>query len=179
MYSEFSILHQKIQQDDKKAFSKLFDLLWKPLYAFAQSIVMDEDVAKDVVQEVWIDYWNRRKSIENVCIQSYLFKAVRYKVYNYLRDNKLNNTQIEVIQSIAIDADITLQHELDSTEQKINAVLKNLPNRCQEIFNLSRNEGMSNDAIASHYGISKRTVENQITLALKKIRETLLGVFCL
>lgn len=167
-------LHQKIQQNDQKAFQELFNLLWKPLFVFATSILMDKDTAKDVVQEVWIDYWNRRKTIENISIEAYLFKAVRYKIYNHLRDCKFNSVQIETIQAIAIDDEVILQESLDNTQTKVHSALKNLPNRCREIFTLSREEGMTNQDIAAHYNISKRTVENQITFALKKIREALL-----
>jgi RNA polymerase sigma-70 factor len=177
----YASLHQRIQQGDKTAFQELFDRLWKPLYVWAQSVVMDEDAAKDIVQEVWIDYWKRCKNIQNYAIDAYLRQAVRYKVYNYLRDRKFNTIQIEVIQELlsdelAVDEPIELQENLTATQNKLNEVLKGLPKRCKEIFCLSREEGMSNSEIAMHYGISKRTVENQITFALKKLREVL-GVF--
>ena len=97
---ELHTLHMRIQQGDRLAFQKLFDLLWKPLYIYAQSIVMDEEAAKDLVQEVWIDYWKRCKSIQNIAIDAYLRQAVRYKVYNYLRDRKFNTVQIEVIEDL-------------------------------------------------------------------------------
>ena len=163
---ELHTLHMRIQQGDRLAFQKLFDLLWKPLYIYAQSIVMDEEAAKDLVQEVWIDYWRQ---------------AVRYKVYNYLRDRKFNTVQIEVIEDlltdeIVIDDPATLQENFFTTQSKLNRVLKSLPQRCREIFCLSREEGMTNTEIAIHYGISKRTVENQNTFALKKLRE-ILGMF--
>ena len=179
--NEQHLLHTRIQQGDRKAFQKLFDLLWKSLYVYAQSVVMDEEVAKDLVQEVWIDYWKRCKSIQNIDIESYLRKAVRYKVYNYLRGRKFNTVQIEVIEDlltdeIAIDDPATLQENFFTTQSKLNNVLKSLPQRCREIFCLSREEGMTNTEIAIHYGISKRTVENQITFALKKLREVL-GIF--
>lgn len=178
---ELHTLHMRIQQGDRLAFQKLFDLLWKPLYIYAQSIVMDEEAAKDLVQEVWIDYWKRCKSIQNIAIDAYLRQAVRYKVYNYLRDRKFNTVQIEVIEDlltdeIAIDDPATLQENFFTTPSKLNNVLKSLPQRCREIFCLSREEGMTNTEIAIHYGISKRTVENQITFALKKLREVL-GIF--
>ena len=168
---ELHTLHMRIQQGDRLAFQKLFDLLWKPLYIYAQSIVMDEEAAKDLVQEVWIDYWKRCKSIQNIAIDAYLRQAVRYKVYNYLRDRKFNTVQIEVIDDPA-----TLQENFFTTQSKLNRVLKSLPQRCREIFCLSREEGMTNTEIAIHYRISKRTVENQITFALKKLREVL-GMF--
>ena len=100
---ELHTLHMRIQQGDRLAFQKLFDLLWKPLYIYAQSIVMDEEAAKDLVQEVWIDYWKRCKSIQNIAIDAYLRQAVRYKVYNYLRDRKFNTVQIEVIEDLLTD----------------------------------------------------------------------------
>ena len=179
--NEQHLLHTRIQQGDRRAFQKLFDLLWKSLYVYAQSVVMDEEVAKDLVQEVWIDYWKRCKSIQNIDIESYLRKAVRYKVYNYLRDCKFNRVQIEVIEEflpdeLGCEAPLEVEENLASTQQKIDIVLCNLPQRCREIFSLSREEGMTNAEIAIHYGISKRTVENQITFALQKLREVL-GMF--
>ena len=170
---ELHTLHIRIQQGDRLAFQKLFDLLWKPLYIYAQSIVMDEEAAKDLVQEVWIDYWKRCKSIQNIAIDAYLRQAVRYKVYKYLRDRKFNTV---LTDEIAIDDPATLQENFFTTQSKLNNVLKSLPQRCREIFCLSREEGMTNTEIAIHYGISKRTVENQITFALKKLREVL-GMF--
>lgn len=175
MKSTYFALHQKVQENDVKAFQKLFDLLWERLYVFAHSVLMNEEVAKDIVQEVWIDYWNRRKAIKNICIESYLFRAVRYRAYNYLRDSALNTVQIEVIETLTSESDVILQEDFESTEKKITNILKNLPHRCREIFTLSREEGMSNTDIATYFGISKRTVENQITFALKKIREGLLS----
>lgn len=138
MKSTYFSLHQKVQENDVKAFQKLFDLLWERLYVFAHSVLMNEEVAKDIVQEVWIDYWNRRKAIKNICVESYLFRAVRYRAYNYLRDSALNTVQIEVIETLTSESDVILQEDFESTEKKITNILKNLPHRCREIFTLSR-----------------------------------------
>ena len=86
-------LADKVISSDKAAFGKLFELLWEDIYIFAKSLLMDEDVAKDIVQDVWIDYWERREKIKNDDIKAYLFQATRFKIYNYFRDNKLVNVK--------------------------------------------------------------------------------------
>ena len=90
-------LAKMINQSDRNAFNSLFEMLWEPMYIYASSLIMDDSIAKDLVQEVWIDYWQRREAVEVENIKSYLFKAIRYKCYNALRDMKFNQTQIEAV----------------------------------------------------------------------------------
>ena len=170
---QISDLANKVLKSDNGAFNKLFELLWEPLFVFAQSIIMDEDGAKDIVQEVWIDYWNRRRKIENKNIRAYLYQAVRYKVYNHLRSNNLNTIQLSVINELRMNSKVEEQYNFENTLLLINNSMKNLPARCKEIFILSKIEGINNDEIAKRLGVSKRTVENQISIALKTVREKL------
>lgn len=143
------------------------------MYVFANSLVMDESIAQDIVQEVWLDYWKRRAKIDPQYIKPYLYKAVRNRVYKHFRDHhtKLNEVQLEVIHSIVTLAEIEEYYVLEDLNSSISTILQKLPKRCQEIFKLSRLEGLDNNEIALHIGISKRTVENQLSIALKKIRE--------
>ncbi|MDD7885392.1 RNA polymerase sigma factor [Flavivirga sp. 57AJ16] len=167
----------KVRESDKRAFNKLFNLLWEQLFVFAQSIIMDESKAKDIVQEIWIDYWNRRHNIENKHIRAYLYQAVRYKIYNHLRDSKYNNVQLAVINELPINSKIEEHYNLEDTLFLVNDSIKNLPLRCKEIFTLSRLEGIPNSEIAERLGISKRTVENQISIALKAVNKNLKKTF--
>jgi len=151
----------------------LYNRLWGKLYAFAQSINMDEVESKDILQDVWLDYWNRRKEISIDHIEAYLHKAVRYKTYNVLRDKKFNKVQLEICNELSIDSVIELNHDLDETNFHLNNYIAKLPSRCREIFTLSRYEELSNEEIADKVGISKRTVENQLSIALNSIRKNM------
>ena len=163
----------RVQHSDREAFNSLFSMLWEPMYVYAASLVMDDPLAKDLVQDVWIDYWQRRESIDVNNIKSYLFKAIRYKCYNSLRDAKFNKTQIEAAESIYVASEIEQEEDLLALSKRIDISMANLPQRCQEVFRLSRIHNISNKEIANQLNISHRSVENQISFALRRLRKDL------
>ena len=166
-------LADKVISSDKVAFNKLFELLWEDIYTFAKSLLMDEDLAKDIVQDVWINYWERRDKVKNDDIKAYLFQATRFKIYNYFRDNKLNKIQLSVVQELSEPSQIDSEHDLIHTTFSLNNAINKLSPKCKKVFQLSRDGGFNNHEISSQLGISSRTVENQLSLALRKIKEDL------
>ena len=166
-------LADKVISSDKVAFNKLFELLWKDIYTFAKSLLMDEDIAKDIVQDVWINYWERRDKVKNDDIKAYLFQATRFKIYNYFRDNKLNKVQLSVVKELSEPSQIENEYDLIHTTFSLNSAINKLSPKCKKVFQLSRYDGFNNHEISSQLGISSRTVENQLSLALKKIKEDL------
>lgn len=162
-----------VKNSDRAAFNTLFGLLWEPMYTYAASMVMDNAMAKDLVQEVWIDYWQRRADMNIHNIKAYLYKAIRYRCYNTLRDIKFNKIQIEAANSVYITSEIELQEDVTELSGRINETLSGLPKRCQEVFRLSRMYNINNKEIAEKLNISQRSVENQISLALRKLRKDL------
>lgn len=168
------LLIQKLNASDSIAYSRLFDLFWEDMYVHAYSLVQNEHIAKDIIQEIWIDIWNRRTSLHDKNFEAYLHKAVRNNCYKYFRSNKFNTIHIEVIESFAVFASKAEQkHNLSAMEKKVERAICNLPKRCQQIFRMSRYEDLPNEKIAMDLGVSKRTVENQLSKALKAIRETI------
>lgn len=167
------ILAGLVKKSDEKAFNTLFDLLWEPMYTYATSIIMNDSLAKDIVQDLWVDYWQRRENIEIHHIKAYLYKAIRYRCYNYLRDNKFNQTQLDIANSICIASEVEQNEDVIELSKQINQILSNLPQRCQEVFRLSRINDFNNKEIAKRLNISQRSVENQISLALRKLRKDL------
>ena len=163
----------RVQDSDRKAFNALFSDLWEPMYIYAASLVMDDSLAKDLVQDIWIDYWQRREHVEVKNIKSYLFKAIRYKCYNTLRDVKFNKTQIEAANSIYVTPEMELEADVLELTERIDLSMANLPQRCQEVFRLSRIHNISNKEIAKQLNISHRSVENQISFALRRLRKDL------
>ncbi len=169
------LLLREFKNGNQKAFRRLFELFWERMFVDAKSIVLDEGIAKDIVQDIWLNLWQKRENCEIRNFEAYIFKSVRNGCYKYLRDNKFNSTQHQVIGSLEpiSKSKAVNQHDLDQTRFVIEKSLAGLTPRCQQIFRLSRMEAVSNEEIALHLGISKRSVENQMSIALKSIRQNL------
>ena len=164
---------RRVQNSDKEAFNMLFNMLWEPMYTYAASMLPDRSVAEDLVQEVWIDYWQRREEVQIRHIKPYLYRAIRYRCYNALRDSKFTPLQAETAHTITTPAETELEEDVTELSKKIQTIIADLPERCREIFTLSRIHHYSNTEIAGQLQISRRSVENQLSLALAKLRREL------
>lgn len=168
------LLFTHFKDGNQKAFRTLFDQYWEEMFCKANSILRNRDVAQDVVQEIWINLWNQREKLEVSNFEAYIFRSVSYGCYKYLRDNKFNTSQLKVIETLKLsNAEVENQHDLEATQKVIEQSLEELSPRCQQIFTLSRIKDVPNEEIALQLGISKRSVENQVSLALKVIRKHL------
>ncbi|MGS2764664.1 RNA polymerase sigma factor [Sinomicrobium sp. M5D2P9] len=164
---------EQIKASDEKAFNKLFGQLWEPLYNYAFSLLEDKTLAKDMVQDVWMNFWERRQDIENNNIQAYLYKAVRFRVFKELRDSKLKKSHLEALQTVYNEdgAEDSPVLSLEETKELLDKKLAVLPDKCREVFKLSRLDGLKNKEIAEELGISENTVENHITRAFKLLKK--------
>lgn len=165
-----SELMSRVKKDDSQAFAELFDRLWEGLYSYAKSILLDEDLAKDVVQEVWVDFWQRRSQIDNINIQGYLRQSTKFSVYKELQRNPLNAEHLKYLDTLESSSSTDDQLIYSQTKGLISSSVEELPTGCREIFKMSREQQLSNAEIASQLNISKRTVETQISNALKSLR---------
>lgn len=168
-----------IKASDRGAFNALFDLLWQPMYTYAASLLTEKTLAEDLVQEVWIDYWQRRGEVKIHNIKSYLYRAIRYKCYNSLRDRKFNKIQIEAAHGVGVSPEMELQDDVMELNRHIDHALSTMPNRCREVFILSRVNQICNTEIAKRLNISQRSVENQLSFALRRLRKELSTVHSL
>ncbi|GAA5224883.1 RNA polymerase sigma factor [Membranihabitans marinus] len=167
-----SILIKYVAQGNRAAFNTIYYRYWESLFRSVYAVLHDKDLSLDVVQEVFIWFWENRKKWTITNLKPYLNAAVKYKIANTIRHNKIH---IRAIESIAItqqDEVFNLEDELEVRELKavILDFTNQLPSRCQQIFRMSRFEQLSNKEIAKKLGISEKTVENQITIALKKLK---------
>lgn len=168
-----SDLWNDIRNDDGLAFDVLFNRYWVRLYKIAFRQLHDEAASLEIVHDVFVSLWNRRKELEINLFPNFLLTAIRYQIYSRLKSPKLslvykadfseNDHSSEFNSGDMRFRDFELQHELD-------IYLNQLPKRCHEIFQMSRIEHMSNKDIAERLGVSKKTVENQLTVALKHLR---------
>lgn len=169
--------------DDDRAYVIFFERHWFKLYKALQYYHQDAMVCEEIVHNVFLNLWNRRKVLIITDFNNYLKAATRYELFAYLKKHKLSLIDYhEKLASEDIPAtsnaasDKILYADL---EDKLLQYLKVLPKRCQEIFILSRMQHLSNIQIAEKLGVSKRTVENQLTIALQSIRSNIKKIFLL
>lgn len=166
---------ERIKNSDQLALRILYGRLWERMYVLAFSMLHDEAVSKDIVQEIWIDLWERRNKILNQNIEAYIIKATRFKVFKVLRDTKMNIVPEEFLEGLSTsDADGTLEKiYVKETESKIHKAVEKLPKKCNQVFLLSRKEGLANAEISKMLNISQRTVETHISNAIVRIKREL------
>lgn len=169
-------LWSAIQADDAGALRQLFDRYWLRLYKTAYKYTLDEEVSKEIVHDIFLNIWNRRNALQIESFPHFLLTAIRYQYYNRKRLATAPVTLIDDYSKLdhisAVNEGEQKRNESDLMAQ-LKSHLGALPKRCQEIFLLSRKEHLSNDEIANLLHISKRTVENQITHALKYLRSAM------
>ncbi len=172
---EVTQLLQQIEKGDESAFRMLFDTYYKYLTVIAYRYLNDGEKARDLAQDVFLDIWNRRAELQiNYEIKAYLRRAVINKSLNYLkREKRIDFSENEKLPDSAIAPQAALEVEAADLKRIIQQCIDQLPARCRIIFCMSRFEEKSHKEIASHLGISTKTIENQITRALKSIRKTL------
>jgi RNA polymerase sigma-70 factor (ECF subfamily) len=163
------------QNLDKQLFEQLFREYFSHLSNFALSYVNDLDTAKEIVQEVFINLWNNKDSItSDKSVKSYLYTSVRNRCLNYIRDHKKFRSYVLDVE--IEDADQVFENNSISqteTQIKIQQALSKLPEKCKQVFELSRFEELKYKEIAEKLGISIKTVEGQVSKALKILREEL------
>ena len=163
-----------ILKDDHHAFTILFKRHWLKLYRTSLRYIKDTEACEEVIHDLFLNIWRRKNYLTIINFESYFKAAARYQVYNYLKKHKA--VALEFRENISDeDAGYELNSgyeeiSYDDLENQLNQHLRSLPERCQEIFQLSRKHQLNNSEIAERLGISKRTVENQITCALQSIR---------
>lgn len=166
------LARKKVMTYDITAFETLYKEHYNTLCNTADNIVRNEDESHDIVQEVFLKFWNKKSEHDTIVNKkAYLVKSVINASLTYLEKNKrtISLNKLNVKASETSDSPLK-QKEL---ENKIQAALEQLPPKCRTIFALSRFEEMKYKEIAEHLGISVKTVENQMGIALKKMRQEL------
>ena len=161
---------------DKQTFELLFKSHFKGLCHFAIQYVRDLDTAKEIVQDAFLGLWDKRDSIDlSRNVKTYLTSTVRNKCLNYLRDHKKFNTEIIEFEDLNQVKSYQQSDQLVEAEIriKIDKAIGELPQKCREIFVLSRYENLKYQEIADRLQISIKTVETQISKALQHMRTQL------
>ncbi len=172
-------LFNMMKKNEGNAFKFIFKKYYNRLLGYAMRFVQDRETAEDIIQEVFMSFWEKRQLLKSISLSSLLFCMVRNASLNYLKQKVLiDKFPIEYIENIdgeerlysldfALSADEeTLYEEL---RRQIQEALSVLPERSREVFLLSRFNGLKNKEIASKLGISTTAVEKHISKSLKRI----------
>lgn len=151
-----------------KEFEVLFRKLYLPLGMYALRIVDDADIAEDLEQDAFLKAWlyiENGGEIDN--FSSFMYRTLRNVCLSYLRDRK------ETLDESHIPD--TGEEEIDTSfrDARIWKAIDALPEKCREVFLLSKRDGLTNEEIAEELGISIKTVKNQMTKAFSRMREAL------
>ena len=166
---------QQLKAGNQQAFDELFRQYYRYLVIVAFRYLKDDHQAKDMVQEVFMDLWKRREVIQiEQSIKAYLRRAVVNKCLSALKKNQRTSLQETPDINISLHQDKVDQiYEYKELESVLADAIQSLPERCQLIFKMSRHENLSHKEIAEKLNISTKTIENQMTKALKVIRAAL------
>jgi len=166
-------LVEMLRDDNAWALKEIFDRHNLRLYHLAANILHDSELAKDIVQDVFIDIWNRRHTSHIQQLSGYMLRAVKFQVLNQLRNGKIREHHLKTVQQTVFVNQTEEAINFQETEHALKESLNQLPPRCRQIFFLSRFEYLSNKEISTRLNISSKTVEVQITKALAFLRANL------
>lgn len=166
------VLLKMIAAGDERAFRELFDLYKERFYAVVLKMTGSDDVAKDIVQDTFMNIWDKRESLADVENPSaYFFTAVYRKVYYHYRkvaqEKKLLEQASPINVSVNTTEEMVLAHE---SNELISEAFEKLPPQQKLVFRLSRQEGLSREDVARQLHISPNTVRNHLAEAVKFIR---------
>jgi len=173
--SQEIFLFNEMKEGSECAFDFFFNFYYPGLCVFAQKkINISEEDAKNIVQDVFLKFWNDRHKLNiQTSVRSYLFTSVRNKCLDFARrlDNKIEFDEISYDLKMADDFFETFV--FSELQALFTKSLEKLPDRCRDVFKLKRFEMLKNKEVASKLNISEKTVENQMTKALKILKKEL------
>ena len=178
---DLSILSGRIAKDDQLAYRQLFIRFHHKLSRFVMGFTKSKELTEEIVSDVFINVWRRRKNIEEIKnLKLYLYVSAKNITFNYLK--KLHRENLADLDSVEIEPEdpfadpgaalITREMNL-----KLKAAINDLPPRCKLIFTLIKEDGLTYKQTATLLDISASTVENQLSIALKKISSAIRYTF--
>ncbi|TKG94949.1 RNA polymerase sigma-70 factor [Puteibacter caeruleilacunae] len=164
----------KLRNGDLEAFRTLFDNYYQSLCVYACNQGVDEKTAEDVVQEVFLNIWEKRSKVKiEESVKAYLFNSVRNRLYNLFKRDKI---KAGILIKLKYDSQFDYsenEYEQDEFRSILFKCIDELPPRCGEVFSLSRFEKEKQSVIAAKLGVSVNTVKAQLGKALSLVRACL------
>lgn len=166
-----------LYEGDEKAFEKIYLAYYKRTLYFLAGLVKSEEDAKELTQEVFIKLWTNRETLDIAkSAHNYMYTLARNAAFNFLK-HKL--VEINYVNEYVAETENNTSEEILFAKEitlLVEMTVNRMPLQRQRIYKMSRNEGMSNEEIASRLHISKKTVENQLSLALGELKKVIVGM---
>lgn len=164
------------QAGARDAYAQIYDRYWAIMYVYARKVLADEDDAQDIVQEVFTYLWHKGPTLSiKTSLSAYLYTSVRYRIFD-LMDHKKVRTDYKVYLQQFIEEGIYITDNRLREKEMIAVIEKEvslLPEKMRQMFEMSRNEGLSHKEIAEKLGVSDLTVKKQVSNAVKILRTKL------
>jgi len=163
-------LVESIRNSNQGVYELVFNHYYSGLVVYADQIIKDTVISEDVVQSVFMKLWETRETIEIRSFRSYFMQCVKNRCIDHLRNQQVKHrfdNRIPDAASMVIEEDLWTKNELN---ELLERAMEDFAPRCREIFRMSRYENLKIAEIAEKLDISKRTVETQISKALKILR---------
>ncbi|NLR58453.1 sigma-70 family RNA polymerase sigma factor [Chitinophaga polysaccharea] len=166
-------LLQLIAADNGAAYEVLYNRYWQPLFLFAYKRLKNKDESKDAVQDVFINLWKRRNTLQlTASLRTYLFTAVRYELLRKIAQSKKTSGSEEMALMPVEAATIDMLNEKE-LQHALTIAIDHLPAKMKEIYLLSRHQHKPIAIIAEELSLSEQTVKNQLSKALLRLRQHL------
>lgn len=165
-----------LKSGDEAAFTEIYNRYWSVLYAHARHMLHNRDHARDIVQEVFTNIWNKSKDLElSNSLNAYLYRSVRNSVLNLISKEKKESEYITHLGDFYEKGDFSTDVVVNFNELKrlIEQEVELLPKKMRQVFELSRNQNLTHAEIAAQLDISDLTVKKQINKAINILRRRL------
>lgn len=165
-----------LKKDDENAFSEIYSRYADSLAGFANSKFFDEEDGRDIIHDVFVKLWQERTQLKvDRDLKAFLFKLTRDRIVDKIRKNITRREYTTMVDSLAARYEATIEQKIAAKEiaQSIETSLDELSPRVKEIYLLSREENLSISEIADKLQLSEQTVKNQLSTALKHLRQSL------
>ncbi|MDX6190549.1 MULTISPECIES: RNA polymerase sigma-70 factor [Flavobacterium] len=172
----FNFMKEEYLNINAKNFPELYDQYWNELFCFSRHHTGDEEAAKEIVQQIFISIWERREKLQiQTSIRAYLYGATKLKILEYHRKQatkkEYESAHLTENNTVSNNTEEHMLHK--DLLRELQAAINGLPERCRQVYLMSREEGMDNRSIAASLVITEKAVEGNITRALRHIRDHL------
>lgn len=167
-------LINKLKTGDVAGYEALFKQYYKPLTGYARTIIKNEEEAEDIVQQLFVSVWEKRKDLEiHTSFKAMMYKSVYNNCLNKLKHESVKRSYSAEVLKTTSSINSHEQIQYKELQNKITNSIDALPEQCAKIFKMSRFEYLTYQEIADRLNLSVKTVENQMGKALKVLRENM------
>ncbi|MDO5976332.1 sigma-70 family RNA polymerase sigma factor [Flavivirga jejuensis] len=158
-----------------KKFEKVYNTYWEKVYAVSYNNTKKVELAQGMTQEIFKSLWERRENLQIKNIENYLVRATKLKVAEYYRNKVIRENNLNKACENYCDAANCTENDVSFSllVEELGLLVDKLPCQCQNVFKMSREQGISNKQIASQLQITERAVEYHISKALKFLKTNL------